>query len=80
MELVLSRELANDRIFPAIRIPESGTRREELLFGDQTGRYQTLRRGLNRMKPKEAMLLLQKAVGQYSTNEMLLNKLSNDLH
>ncbi len=75
MELVLNRDLANDRIFPAVGIAESGTRREELLFGDQTARYQALRRVLNRMKPKEAMTMLLKAVEEYPTNEMLLNKL-----
>jgi transcription termination factor Rho len=76
MELVLSRDLANERIFPAINIPESGTRREELLFGRETPRYHALRRVVNRMKPKEAMLTLLKAIEQYPTNRKLLSKLT----
>jgi transcription termination factor Rho len=78
MELVLSRDLANERIFPAINISLSGTRREELLFGGDTRAYQSLRRALSRMKPREAMLLLQKAVGQYSTNDRLLAHVSRE--
>ena len=76
MELVLDRDLANERIFPAINIPESGTRREELLFGRETSRYQALRRAVYRMKPKEAMLTLLKAIEQYPTNRKLLAKLT----
>ena len=76
MELVLNRDLSNDRIYPAINIPESGTRREELLFGSDTSKYQLLRRALNRMKPKEAMLNMQKAIAQYPTNRKLLDQLT----
>lgn len=76
MELVLDRELSDQRIFPAINIPESGTRREELLFGRETPRYQALRRALHRMSPKEAMLTLLKAIEQYPTNRKLLAKLT----
>ena len=78
MELVLDRDLSNDRIFPAINIPESGTRREELLFGRETSKYQALRRSLNRMRPKEAMLTMQKAVAQYATNRKLLARLAGE--
>ena len=77
MELVLDRDLANQRVFPAINIPESGTRREELLFGADTGKYQALRRALHRMKPKDAMLAMQKAIQQYPTNRKLLDQLSH---
>lgn len=76
-EIVLDRDLANERIFPAINIPESGTRREELLFGRDTAKYQSLRRALQRMKPKEAMLTVLKAIEQYPTNRKLLAKLTN---
>ncbi|MGD0339245.1 MAG: transcription termination factor Rho [Bacteroidota bacterium] len=72
MELVLSRELSNLRIFPAINILESGTRREELLFGENTYVYQTLRRALERKKPVEAMKLLLQAIQKTKTNEHLL--------
>ncbi len=79
MELVLSRDLANERLFPAVNIPESGTRREELLFGHETSRYQALRRALNRMKPRDAMITLQKAVVRYPSDEALLNALPSEL-
>ena len=76
-EIVLDRDLSNERIFPSINIPESGTRKEELLFGRDTARYQSLRRALQRMKPKEAMLTMLKAIEQYPTNRKLLAKLTN---
>ncbi len=79
MELVLDRDLSNERIYPAINIPESGTRREELLFGSDTGKHHLLRRALNRMKPKEAMLTLQRAIQQYPTNRKLLDHLGEAL-
>ena len=76
MELVLDRDLANERIFPAINIPLSGTRREELLFGAETGKYQALRRGLHRMKPREAMLTILKALERYPTNKKFMDNFS----
>ncbi len=75
MELVLSRELSNLRIFPAINILESGTRREELLFGENTYAYQTLRRAIERKNPVEAMNLLLKAIQKAKTNESLLTNI-----
>jgi transcription termination factor Rho len=75
MELVLDRDLANERIFPAIDLNLSGTRREELLFGPDVARHQMLRRAIARMSPREAMLSVQKLVEQYPTNEAVLNKL-----
>ena len=74
MELVLDRELADERIFPSISLNLSGTRREELLFADQLDRHQTLRRSVSRMRPREAMLAVQKLLEQYPTNAMLLSK------
>lgn len=72
MELVLNRDLANERIYPAINIPESGTRREEILFGRDTPKYQLLRRAVHGKRPKEAMLALQKLIKMYDTNRKLL--------
>ncbi|MDI6766215.1 MAG: transcription termination factor Rho [Bacteroidota bacterium] len=77
MELVLDRDLSDERIFPAINIPQSGTRREELLFGSETTQYQSLRRVLHRMKPKEAMLTLLKAFEKFPTNQKLLSQISS---
>ncbi len=74
MELVLDRGMANERIFPAINLPVSGTRREELLFGGQTASYQALRRSIAKMPPREAMLAVLKLVSQYPTNAQLLSK------
>jgi transcription termination factor Rho len=72
MELILDRDLANERIFPAINVVESGTRREELLFKSETPKYHALRRVLNNMTPKEAILTLLKAVSAHSTNRRIL--------
>lgn len=72
MELVLDRDLANERIFPAIKLGVSGTRREELLFGDALREHQELRRSIARMSPREAMQNVLKLVRRYPTNEKLL--------
>jgi transcription termination factor Rho len=74
MELVLDRDLANERIFPSLNISLSGTRREELLFGPAVTQHQALRRSFARMSPRDAMLSVQKLIGQYPTNELLLAK------
>jgi len=59
MELVLDRQLAERRIFPAIDIEKSGTRKEELLLDKSViDRLYTLRRVLARMQPLDAMPLL----------------------
>lgn len=59
MELVLNRQLAERRVFPAIDIEMSGTRKEELLLGDgMVKRIYTLRRVLGRMSPLDSMPLL----------------------
>jgi transcription termination factor Rho len=78
MELVLDRALADQRIFPAINIPASGTRREELLFGKKTTLYQALRRALHNLPPKEAMTTLLKAIATTPDNKTLLGKFSKD--
>ena len=74
MELVLSRDLSDERIFPAINLGLSGTRREELLFGPAVMQHQALRRSIARMSPRDAMLAVQKLLNQYPTNELLLSK------
>jgi transcription termination factor Rho len=72
MELVLDRDLANERIFPSLDVARSGTRREELLFGASVAQHQALRRSVARMSPREAMLSILKLIQQYPTNELLL--------
>ncbi|HLX11259.1 MAG TPA: transcription termination factor Rho [Bacteroidota bacterium] len=76
MEIVLNRDLANERIFPAINIPDSGTRHEELLFGRETQRYQGLRRALHKKKPREAMLAMLRLLEQFDTNRKILAQFS----
>jgi len=74
MELVLDRGLANERIFPAINLTASGTRREELLFGPAVTQHQSLRRSIARMSPKEGMLSVLQLLGKYPSNKQLLSK------
>ena len=72
MELVLDRDLANERIFPAINLTVSGTRREELLFGDNLSAYQSLRRSIARLSPRDAMLNVLRLVEHSQSNKKLL--------
>ena len=56
MEMVLDRKLSEKRVFPAIDIPKSGTRREDLLLsGDELEAINIMRKALNGMKPDEAV-------------------------
>jgi transcription termination factor Rho len=73
MELVLNRQLAERRIFPAIDLELSGTRKEELLLGPEiTKQVYTLRRVLSRMNSLDAMpLLIDKLMKTDSNGEFL---------
>ena len=69
-EIVLSRELAERRIYPSIDIAKSGTRKEEKLIDPSLlGTFQALRRILVQMPPQEAMLKLVDRLGKTKTNE-----------
>jgi transcription termination factor Rho len=69
MELVLSREIANKRIFPAIDINKSGTRREELLLDrEEMNRVYLLRSFLGDMPSDEAISFLGKQLQRSKTN------------
>lgn len=73
LEIVLDRKLAERRVFPAISIPQSGTRKEERLFPPQM--YQQivlLRRALSAMKPVEAMEMLVQMLPKYQSNAEFL--------
>ncbi len=75
MELVLSRQLANNRVFPAIDIAASGTRKEEKLLKPEDLRKVTvLRRVLNQLKPAEAMRLLIERMEKTTCNQEFLAK------
>ena len=70
MELVLDRRLADRRVWPAIDITQSGTRREELLLDAETLNAVTmLRRTLNTMHPVEAMEQLTKQLARFPSNK-----------
>lgn len=74
-EIVLDRALAEARIFPAINIQKSGTRKEELLYGDAEMKWlAALRRLLADSDPKNAMLTLLKILDRAPTNEELFRK------
>ncbi len=76
MELVLDRKLADRRLFPAIDIPKSGTRKEEKLFPkNQIEAVRKLRRMMVDLQPVEAMETLQAALKKHRTNDELLAKL-----
>ncbi len=72
-ELHLDRRLVEKRIWPAIDVNKSGTRREELLLSeDELRRVWILRRVLNDMNPAEAMELLTSRMRKSKTNEEFL--------
>jgi len=73
MEIVLDKNLANQRIFPAINIPESGTRKEELLFNErQLAGVRTIRRHLLNFQPVQGMKTLLDVLSKHKTNESVL--------
>ena len=77
MELILERKLAERRLFPAIDIPKSGTRKEEKLFAPhQLEAIRKLRRMMTDLQPVEAMETLLMALKKHKTNDELLAKLS----
>ena len=76
MELVLSRELAERRIYPAIDVAKSGTRKEEKLYPPEiVHRMHLLRRGLAGLQPQEAMQKLLDLLGKWKTNEEIFQLL-----
>ncbi len=75
MEIVLSREAANQRVFPALDIAKSSTRREELLLNSkELENIRVLRRALTSLKPVEGASKLVELLEQYPTNAELLNR------
>jgi len=73
MEIHLDRKLVDRRVFPAINIDASGTRKEELLMAkEQLNKVWILRKILNQMSPVEAMELLIDKMGKSKSNEEFL--------
>ena len=75
MEIVLSREAADLRIFPALDIAKSSTRREELLLNSSDiENVRALRRALTSLKPVDGARKLVELLEKYQTNAELLNR------
>ena len=74
MELILDRRMADKRIFPAVNVVASGTRKEEILMGsEELNIVWKLRRVLHALEPQAALeLLLEKMKGTKSNVEFLM--------
>ena len=78
LELHLDRKLVDKRIFPAIDINRSGTRKEELLLDpDELNRVWVLRKVLNPLSSTESMELLLEKLSKVKTNAEFLKSMSN---
>ncbi len=77
MELVLDRDLAERRLWPAIDIPASGTRKEERLVSpEDLKKRHMIRRRLADSEPQEALESLLSALDSYPTNRELLDAMT----
>jgi transcription termination factor Rho len=77
MELILDRKMADKRIFPAIDIKRSGTRKEDLLLrDDMMNRIWILRKLLASMNPADGMEFLVDKLKQQKTNEDFLDSMN----
>ena len=75
-ELVLDRKISDKRIFPAIDINRSGTRKEELLMTpEMLQRVWILRKFLNELNPVEAMEFLMSKLSDTKTNKKFLESM-----
>ncbi len=78
MELVLDRTISDMRLYPAIDLVKSGTRREELLLTqNELNRMYVLRKYLKTISPIQGIETLRKKMQATQTNEELLNSMSN---
>ena len=77
-ELVLDRKIAEKRIYPAIDINRSGTRKEELLMpGEVLSRVWVLRKFLSELSPVEAMEFLTNRMADSKTNKKFLENMNS---
>ena len=77
MELVLDRDIANRRIFPAVDIQKSGTRKEELLLTpEEKNRIFLIRHFLGDMPPEDQVLFLSKRMVLTKTNAEFFKKMA----
>jgi transcription termination factor Rho len=78
MEVHLDRKLVDKRVFPAININKSGTRKEELLVPrDELNRIWILRKVLNPLSPVESMELIIDKLSKSKSNQEFLSSMSN---
>jgi len=76
MELMLDRKLQEKRVFPAIDIPKSGTRREDLLLTkEEQDAVYIMRKAMNGMKSEEAVDNLLNMFSRTKTNEELVQQI-----
>ncbi|HET7294058.1 MAG TPA: transcription termination factor Rho [Vicinamibacteria bacterium] len=77
MEIVLDRKMADRRIFPAMDINKSGTRKEELLLSrDELNRMWILRKVLSTLSPFETMELMLERLAKAKSNKDFLDSMS----
>jgi transcription termination factor Rho len=78
MEVHLDRKLVDKRVFPAIDLNKSGTRKEELLVPkDELNRIWVLRKVLNPLSPVESMELIIDRLSKAASNSVFLSSMSN---
>ncbi len=76
-EIVLNRDLAEKRIFPAMNIMESGTRKDELLYSEEDiQRLAMIRRAIAGRRPEDVMSIILEQMEKYPTNKELLSNIS----
>ncbi len=77
MEIMLSRDMANQRIWPAMDLNLSGTRKEELLLGQETvEKIYRIRRQISSMPPPKAMAFLIDALKKFPDNKTFLENVA----
>ncbi|MDD4083424.1 MAG: transcription termination factor Rho, partial [Sphaerochaetaceae bacterium] len=77
-EIVLDRRLADRRVFPAINIKKSGTRREDLLLSkEEQGKMWLLRNALNNLEDVEIIDLLLDKMRKTKNNELFLRSMNS---
>ncbi len=78
MEIVLDRKLSEKRVYPAIDISKSGTRKEELLMDkEELSRVWILRKVLNQMSSVDSMEFLLDKLGKFKNNKAFLEAMSS---
>lgn len=77
-EIVLSRNISNKRIYPALDIVKSGTRKDDLLLGDRLPKIWALRSAIDTMEEVEALQFLFAKLKKTKTNEEFLMMMNGE--